>query len=207
MATRQESSFTGTSTSSPQPSADVANIATVGAITSLTSEGNQPSLLSNLAYSHIVQVQNGSAQNAIANQRSHSQVAVAVLGKSVNAVQNLTPSQTRAAVDVLTGSEPASQLTALQSMLAAFTKQPSGGGGSKSEFGLLQQLLATLRVVSDDLKKVFERNEELQGSGTPEDPFESKALLYVEPPVALVFAGVSPQDLNLAVDKDQVRAR
>lgn len=205
MATRQESSFTASATST-QPSPDIANIATVGAITSLTSEGNQPSLVSNLAYANTLQAQNGSAQNAVANQHSHAQVATAIVGKAVNAVQNLTPGQTRAAVDVLTASEPASQLTALQSMRAAFTRKPNRGRG-RPEFGLLQQLLATLRILSDELKNVFERNEELQGSGTPEAPFESKALLYVEPPVALVFAGVSPKNLNIEVEKDQVHAK
>lgn len=199
--------FTGARKSAPAglPAA-LEEINEVTAATALTCNGNQSTLIANLAYSNSVQVQDGSAKNALTNQQALSQLAIAVLGKSTNAVQNLGAAQTRSAVEVLTGNEVASQEVSLGATLAAFAgKGPSGRPGT--EVNSLKFLLGVLRTLADDLKQIFARNEALKGDGTREHPYETDELLYVEPPLWLGFVNVAPEELNLAVDKDRLAAR
>src|ERR1043166_523787 len=71
-------------------------------ITSLNANGGAAARFTNLTHANIVANTNLSAQNAVANQQAHAQLAVSVLGKAVNNVQNLGPLEARASVDVLT---------------------------------------------------------------------------------------------------------
>jgi hypothetical protein len=180
----------------------IANTANVTASTSLTSNGQQPAMLSNLGFSDIVQSRNLSFENATAHQQSLSQVGIGVVGKTVSRVSNLSPREARSAVDVMTSSELAAQLAALRGMLSAFDGGGGGGGG-----GAAQSFMTEFEHLIAELGKVLERNKALRGSGTRQDPYRTDGTLYVEAPVSLVFAGVAPDDIKFAVENTQIQAR
>ena len=101
----------------------IAQTATVIGITNLKSVGEQPAMLSNLAYSNTIANTNLSQQNAVANQQAMNELGIAVTGKTVNLVSNLGPLEARSAVDVLTNNELAETIADLQSSLDAFNKK------------------------------------------------------------------------------------
>ncbi|HVY69910.1 MAG TPA: RebB family R body protein [Verrucomicrobiae bacterium] len=90
------------------------------AITNLKSVGEQPAMLSNLAYSNTIANTNLSQQNAVANQQAMNELAIAVVGKIVNSLTNLGPLEARSAVDVLTNNELAQTIADLKATLQAF---------------------------------------------------------------------------------------
>ena len=94
--------------------------ATVIGITNLKSVGEQPAMLSNLAYSNTVSNTNLSHQNAVSNQQAMNELGISILGKIVNKVSDLGPLEARSAVDVLTNNELAQTITDLKASVQAF---------------------------------------------------------------------------------------
>ena len=180
----------------------IENTANVIASTSLTSNGQQPAMLSNLGFADIIQSRNLSFENATAHQQSLSQVGIGVVGKTVSRVSNLSPRAARSAVDILTASELATQLAALRGMLAAF-----GGAGGDSGGGAAQGFVTEFERLIAELGKVLERNKALRGNGTRQDPYRTDGTLYVKAPVSLVFGGAAPDDIKFAVENTHIQAR
>lgn len=94
--------------------------ATVIGITNLKSVGEQPAMLSNLAYSNTITNTNLSQQNAVSNQQAMNELGISIVGKTVNTVANLGPLEARSAVDVLTNNELAQTIADLKATLQAF---------------------------------------------------------------------------------------
>ena len=95
-------------------------ITTVIGITNLKSVGEQPAMLSNLAYSNTVANTNLSHQNAVSNQQAMNELGISIVGKTVNKVSDLGPLEARSAVDVLTDNALAEVIADLKGTLAAF---------------------------------------------------------------------------------------
>ena len=74
----------------------------------------QPSILSNMSLSNLVQNINMTQQNALANQQAMNQVGITVVGKMVNLIANLSPVEAAAAKLFLTENDLAAQLTELE---------------------------------------------------------------------------------------------
>jgi Killing trait len=66
------------------------------AICNLKSVAEQPSLLSNLAYANLISNLNLAQKNAISNQQAMNHLGLAVTGKAVNMVANLSPMEVMA---------------------------------------------------------------------------------------------------------------
>lgn len=98
---------------------------TVIGVTNLKSVGEQPAMLSNLAYSNVVQTTNLSHQNAVANQQAMNELGIAIVGKTVNKVSNLGPLEARSAVDILTNNELAQTIADLKATVQAFLPKVS----------------------------------------------------------------------------------
>jgi hypothetical protein len=64
------------------------------AIGNIKSIAEQPAMLSNLAYSNIINNVNLSQQNAVANQQALNELGIAITGKAVNTVSSLSPGAT-----------------------------------------------------------------------------------------------------------------
>ena len=94
--------------------------ATVIGITNLKSVGEQPAMLSNLAYSNTIANTNLSQQNAVANQQAMNELGISIVGKTVNKVSDLGPLEARSAVDVLTNNELAQTIADLKATIQAF---------------------------------------------------------------------------------------
>src|SRR5882757_3100014 len=101
----------------------LAETATVIGITNLKSVGEQPAMLSNLAYSNTIANTNLSQQNAVANQQAMNELGIAIVGKTVNSLTNLGPLEARSAVDVLTGNSLAEEIADLKATIQAFVNQ------------------------------------------------------------------------------------
>jgi hypothetical protein len=93
--------------------------ATVIGITNLKSVGEQPAMLSNLAYSNTIANTNLSQQNAVANQQAMNELGISIVGKTVNKVSDLGPLEARSAVDVLTNNELAESIMDLKAAVMA----------------------------------------------------------------------------------------
>ncbi len=104
----------------------LAETATVIGITNLKSVGEQPAMLSNLAYSNTIANTNLSQQNAVANQQAMNELGISIVGKTVNKVSDLGPLEARSAVDVLTDNEVAKTLMDIKGALQAFQNPPAG---------------------------------------------------------------------------------
>lgn len=65
------------------------------AIENVKSVGQQPAMLSNLAFSNLVNNTNLSQQNAVANQQAMNEIGVAVVGRIVNYISNPTDGETK----------------------------------------------------------------------------------------------------------------
>jgi len=93
------------------------------AIGNAKSIGEQPAMLSNLAYSNTIANTNLSQQNAVANQQAMNELGIAIVGKTVNSLTNLGPLEARSAVDVLTGNSLAEEIADLKAAIQAFVNQ------------------------------------------------------------------------------------
>jgi len=109
----------------PEPASDMQaslnQTAAVIGITNLKSVGEQPAMLSNLAYSNAIANTNLSQQNAVANQQAMNELGISIVGKTVNKASDLGPLEARSAVDVLSNNELAQTIADLKSTLAAFS--------------------------------------------------------------------------------------
>jgi hypothetical protein len=83
--------------------------------------GEQTAMLSNLAYANLINNVNLAQQNAVANQQAMNQIQVAVTGKVINLLTNLSPMEAAAVVKLDTGNDLAEQLADLKAALAAFS--------------------------------------------------------------------------------------
>lgn len=99
----------------------LAETATIIGITNLKSVGEQPAMLSNLAYSNTITNTNLSQQNAVANQQAMNELGISIVGKTVNKVSDLGPLEARSAIDVLTDNALADEIASLKAVLQAFT--------------------------------------------------------------------------------------
>ena len=100
--------------------------ATVIGITNLKSVGEQPAMLSNLAYSNTIANTNLSQQNAVANQQAMNELAITIVGKTVNKVSDLGPLEARSTVDVLTNNEVAQAVLDLKAAVQTFAAKANG---------------------------------------------------------------------------------
>lgn len=101
----------------------IAETATVINITNLKSVGEQPAMISNLAYGNLVNNTNLSQQNAVSNQQAMNELGISIVGKTVNKVSDLGPLEARSAVDILTNNELAQTIADLKATLQAFAAQ------------------------------------------------------------------------------------
>lgn len=100
--------------------------ATVLGITNLKSVGEQPAMLSNLAYSNTIANTNLSQQNAVANQQAMNELGISIVGKTVNKVSDLGPVEARCVVDVLTNNELAQTIADLKAVIKSFPNSNRG---------------------------------------------------------------------------------
>ncbi|MBI2517098.1 MAG: hypothetical protein HYV95_09290 [Opitutae bacterium] len=172
----------------PQFNASLKSTNDVLELTSLNSNGGQPSRLVNLNYANFISNTNLGAQNAVANQQAHAQLAVSILGKASNKVANLSPIEGRASVDVLTDNAVADDIASLRAVTEAF----SGGGGRPVNPAQWVHLLRIIRRLLREIQHIMNVNARLQGSGTLEDPYRimDHGPLYVLDPITLGFPGV-----------------
>jgi len=91
--------------------------------------GEQPAMLSNLAYANLIANTNLSQQNAVSNQQAMNELGIAVTGKSVNIVSNLGPMEARSAVDILTNNELAQTIADLKATIQGFGRTTTTADG------------------------------------------------------------------------------
>ena len=103
------------------------NSATVEAI-ALTglAIAEQPSMLSNLAYSNTLSSNDLGVKGQVSNQNAQNKLSISILSNAVNQVQNNLPLQARSAVDVLTNNELAKTVADLKAVMAAFADKKTG---------------------------------------------------------------------------------
>ena len=99
----------------------------------LKSIAEQPAMLSNLAFSAVVTNTNLAMQNAVANQQAMNELGVAVVGKAVNLVTNLSPLESKSASELLTGNSVAEEIADLKAAEAAFPQQTATDGSTSKE--------------------------------------------------------------------------
>ena len=92
----------------------------VVAIGNLKAIGEQPAMLSNLAYSNTVATTNLSQQNAVANQQAMNELGVAVVGKTVDVLSKLEPRATGESADARA---LADQIAELRAVIRAFSEK------------------------------------------------------------------------------------
>lgn len=97
-------------TQSPLPE-DVLQALTIGTVNSI---GGQTASLSNLEYSNLLQNTNLTQQNTAANQQALNEVGVATLGKAVNLVANVSPTEAASITQLFTGNTMAQEIADLQ---------------------------------------------------------------------------------------------
>jgi len=177
--------------STRRPDLDPSLVALNGvlAVTSLNSNAGQPARLTNLTQSNIVANVNRSAQNAVSNQQAHSQLALTVLGKAVNNVQNLGPLETRASLDALTQNTLAQELADLSAVIAAL----GGGGIGPAPAPRWPAIIRALLQLAREIDRIIAGNARLTGNGTYEDPYvvASGSRFYVKAPITLAFYGAA----------------
>jgi hypothetical protein len=112
--------------STPTSNPSLADTVTVIGLANLKSIGEQPAMLSNLAYANVIANTNLSQQNAVANQQAMNELGISIVGKTVNSLTNLGPLEARSAVDVLTDNELAQTIADLKASVRAFGSKASG---------------------------------------------------------------------------------
>ncbi|MCH6257819.1 hypothetical protein MLD52_14775 [Puniceicoccaceae bacterium K14] len=166
--------------------------------TSLLSQGQMPSNISNQAYSNTIQSRNISSQNAVSNQQALNQLGISVVGKSVNNVGNLDPLESRSSVDVLTNNELAQTILDLKAAVDAFAGGSNKPLSPKSLLDLIKRIIALF-------KEIEEANAKLKGKGTYEDPYRSNSKIYVDAPIIVGFKGVPPSKVHLGTATNSVK--
>jgi hypothetical protein len=103
------------------------------AIGNVKSIAEQSSMLSNLAYSNLVNNINLSQQNAVSAQQAMNQLMITVVGKIVNLLANLSPMEAVAVTKMDTGNEVAEQIADLKAALDAFSNPVNPEAANKPE--------------------------------------------------------------------------
>lgn len=172
----------------PQPTARLFNRSLratneVLATTSLNANAGAPAQLANLNYANSVSNTNRGAQNAVANQQAHAQLALTITGKTTGKVSAPGATVARASVDVLTDNALADEIAGLSAAVQAFPSDHGLPGPGPS--GRRQ------RIATDFLSQLFKvllGNQRVQGSGTLSDPYTLKeGPLFVRAPITLGF--------------------
>jgi hypothetical protein len=88
--------------------------------------GEQPAMLSNLAFANLIANTNLSQQNALSNQQAMNQLAITVTSKAVNKISDLSPMEAVAATKLDTTNDIAQQLANLMASLQAFSPKVDG---------------------------------------------------------------------------------
>lgn len=101
-------------------------VVTAVAIGNFKAISEQPSMLSNLAYSNAVSTNNLGQQNAVSNQQAGNQLGVSLMAKATKTVSDLDPLAARSAVDVLTNNELAQTIADLKATVEAFANPGKG---------------------------------------------------------------------------------
>jgi hypothetical protein len=183
----------------PRPAAanPLTDTAHVLEITSTEANGSQAARLTNLGQSNVIANFDRGAQNAVANQQAHAGLAVSVLGKTVNRVQNLGPLEARSSVDVFTGNEVAQAIGDLQASLAAFSQGQPIPVPPHRWPRLLREMLRLLA----ELERTRRVNDNLGGDGTLATPFTlaDRQPLFASGPASFGFVGWPPDRLTLEV--------
>ena len=92
------------------------------AISNVKSVAEQTSMLANLTFGNLGSNTNLSQQNAVSNQQSLNQLGIAVTGKAVNLVSNLSPIEANAINKLDTGNDVAEQLADLKAEVKTFKR-------------------------------------------------------------------------------------
>lgn len=177
-------------------------LGTILELNSLNAQAGQPARLANLSQANVLANTNRGAQNAVANQQAHAQLALSVLGKTVNRVQNLGPLEGRSSTDVLTDNATADAIASLRGVLQAF----SGGGSGPAPIppANLPALIRRLRQLLREIVDVVTHNGRLSGTGTLDDPYViAQGPLYVAAGITLGFPGVATVDFQ--IDRQRLR--
>lgn len=98
------------------------------AIGNLKAIAEQPAMLSNLAYSNLVNSNQLGQLNAVANQQAVTELGIPLVAKAASTVSQLGPMQARSAVDILTNNGLAQLIADLKSAIEAFTGSQDGDG-------------------------------------------------------------------------------
>jgi len=167
--------------------------ASVLGVSSLTAIAGQPAGLANVNQSNVTANTNRGTQNAVANQQAHAQLALSVLGKTVNKVSNLAPLASRTSVDVLTDNATADEIASLKAAIEAF----GGSGGRRGRFTGRE-----LRRLVAKLIAIIEGNARVTGSGTVSDPYAAVVgPIYFKAPTTIAFVSTAPRStLNFEVE-------
>jgi hypothetical protein len=86
------------------------------AIGNAKSIGEQPAMLSNLAFANLIANNNLSQQNALSNQQAMNQLALTVTSKAVNKVSDLSPMEALAVTKLNTDNDVAQQIADLRAV-------------------------------------------------------------------------------------------
>jgi hypothetical protein len=84
------------------------------AIGNIKSVGEQPAMLSNLAFANLVANNNLSQQNAVSNQQAMNQLTLTITGKTVNRISDLSPAEATAIQTLQSDNDLAEQLAGLK---------------------------------------------------------------------------------------------
>lgn len=99
----------------------------------IKSVAGQPAMLSNLAFSNLVNNVNISQQNALSNQQAMNQLGIAVTGKVVNVVANLGPLEAASVVELFKGDEAAKEGADLNAADDSPAPAPAAGDEAATE--------------------------------------------------------------------------
>ncbi len=114
-------SVADTVTDSPLPE-DILQALTIGTVNSI---GGQTASLSNLEYSNLIQNTNLTQQNTAANQQALNEVGVATLGKAVNLVANVSPTEAASITQLFTGNTVAEEIADLKAAVGPSPPPPT----------------------------------------------------------------------------------
>lgn len=87
------------------------------AVANFKNIAEQAAMLSNLAFSNLINNTNLSQQNAVSNQQSMNQLNLTLTSKAINRISNLSPTEANATAKLTTGNDLASQLAELVATL------------------------------------------------------------------------------------------
>ena len=92
------------------------------AIANVKAVAEQPALLSNLNQGNLVANVNLAQQNGLSQQQAMNDVLIAVTGKTINLVTNLSPLESMATLKLVSGNDLAQQLADLRASLHPLTE-------------------------------------------------------------------------------------